>query len=83
MISEKQYMKSSLDYLYQKKDEKVSAYVNRVRELGKRIIDAQRRETEMISPEFRNSIEEYLKTSFLRGLNKELIISKEGTCEEI
>lgn len=72
-----------LAYLCQKRDEKVSAYANRVRELGKRIIDAQRREVGFISPEFKHSIEEHLKTSFLRGLNKDLIISKDGTFEEV
>lgn len=72
-----------LAYLCQKKDEKVVAYANRVRELGKRILDAQKRETGRISPEFRSSIDKHLKTSFLRGLNKEIIITKEGTFEEI
>jgi len=72
-----------LAYLYQKKDEKVAAYANRVRELGKRILDAHKRETGQISLEFRDSIDKHLKTSFLRGLNREIIISKEGTFEEI
>jgi len=68
-----------LAYLYQKKDERVVAYANRVRELGKRILDAQKREIGQISAEFRNSIDKHLKNSFLRGLNKEIIISKEGS----
>jgi len=72
-----------LAYLYQKKDEKVAAYANRVRELGKRILDAHKRETGQISLEFRDSINKHSKTSFLRGLNREIIISKEGTFEEI
>ncbi|XP_077277122.1 uncharacterized protein LOC143905536 [Temnothorax americanus] len=72
-----------LAYLYQKKDEKVLAYANRIRELGKRILDAQRRESGQISSEFRNSIKNHLKTSFLRGLDKEIIISKEGRFEEV
>ncbi|XP_032677106.1 uncharacterized protein LOC116846859 isoform X2 [Odontomachus brunneus] len=72
-----------LAYLCQKKDEKVATYANRVRELGKRILDAQKRETGEISEEFQNSIEAHLKTSFLRGLNKEIIISKEGTFEQL
>lgn len=72
-----------LAYIYQKKDEKVTAYANRIRELGKRILDAHKRETGGISQEFRNSIDQHLKTSFLRGLNREIIISKEGTFEEI
>lgn len=72
-----------LAYLYQKKDEKVVAYANRIRELGKRILDAQKRETGEISIEFQNSIEKHLKTSFLRGLNKEIIIPKEGTFAEV
>lgn len=42
-----------------------------------------KRETGQISEEFRQSIDKHLKTSFLRGLNKEIIISKEGTFEEI
>ena len=71
-----------LAYLCQKKDKKVS-YANRIKKLRKRILDAQRRESGQISAEFRNSIEKHLKTSFLRGLNKEIIISKEGTFEEI
>lgn len=72
-----------LVYLYQKKDEQVAEYANRVRELGKRILDAQRRENGQISAEFQNSIEYHLKTSFLRGLNKELTVSREGTLDEI
>lgn len=72
-----------LAYLCQKKDEKVVTYANRVRELGKRILDAQKRETGQVTQEFRNSVEKHLKTSFLRGLNKEIIIVKEGTFEEI
>ena len=72
-----------LAYLCQKKDEKVVTYANRVRELGKRILDAQKRETGSVSAEFRNSIEKHLKMSFLRGLNKEIVITKEGTFEEI
>jgi len=54
-----------------------------VRELGKRILDAHKRETGQISLEFRNSIDKHIKTSFLRGLNREIIISKEGMFEEI
>ena len=72
-----------LAYLCQKKDEKVVAYANRVRELGKRILDAQKRETGQISFEFRNSIDKHLKSSFTQGLNKEIIINKEGTFEEV
>lgn len=72
-----------LAYLCQKKDEKVVAYANRVRELGKRILDAQKRELGQISAEIQNSIEKHLKTSFLRGLNKDIIINREGTFEEI
>lgn len=72
-----------LAYLCQKKDEKVVAYANRVRELGKRILDAQRRENGEISAEVRNSVEKHLKTSFLRGLNKDIVIIKEGTFEEV
>jgi len=72
-----------LAYLCQKKDERVVAYANRVRELGKRILDAQKRETGQISAEFRNSIDKHLKNSFLRGLNKEIIISREGSFDEI
>lgn len=72
-----------LAYLCQKKDEKVITYANRVRELGKRILDTQKRETGIVSPEFQNSIEKHLKTSFLRGLNKEIIITKDGTFDEI
>ncbi|KAL0107437.1 hypothetical protein PUN28_015775 [Cardiocondyla obscurior] len=68
-----------LAYLCQKKDEKVVAYANRVRELGKRILDAQKRETGEISEEFKKSVDEHLKTSFLRGINKEIIINKEGS----
>jgi len=49
-----------------------------VRELGKRILDVHKRKTEQISLEFRDSIDKHLKTSFLRGLNREVIISKEG-----
>lgn len=72
-----------LAYLCQKKDENVAIYGNRVRELGKRIIDSQRREAGQVIAEFRDSIENNLRTYFLRGLNKELIISREGTFEEI
>jgi len=72
-----------LAYLYQKKDKKVAAYANRVRELGKRILDAHKRETGQISLEFRESIDKHLKTSFLHGLNREVIISKKETFEEI
>lgn len=72
-----------LAYLCQKKDEKVAAYANRVRELGKQILDAQKREMGNVSAEFQNSIQTHFKTSFLRGLNKEIIISKEGTFEEL
>lgn len=72
-----------LAYLCQRKDERVVAYANRVRELGKRILDAQKRETEQISAEFRNSIDKHLKSSFLHGLNKEIIISREGSFDEI
>lgn len=72
-----------LAYLCQRKDERVVAYANRVRELGKRILDAQNRETGQISAEFRNSIDKHLKSSFLRGLNKEIIISRDGSFDEI
>jgi len=72
-----------LAYLCQKKDERVVAYANHVRELGKRILDAQKRETGQISAEFRNSIDKHLKNSFLRGLNKEIIISRKGSFDEI
>lgn len=53
-----------LAYLCQKKDEKVVTYANRVRELGKRIIDAQKRETGQVTQEVRNSFEKHLQTSF-------------------
>ena len=72
-----------LAYMCQKGDEKVSSYANRVREIGKRIIDAQKRQSNEISQDFRKSIEEHLKICFLRGLNPEIIISKEGTFEEL
>ncbi|XP_070531356.1 golgin subfamily A member 6-like protein 7 [Cardiocondyla obscurior] len=66
-----------LAYLCQKKDEKVVAYANRVRKLGKRILDVQKRETGEISEEFKKSVDEHFKSSFLRGLNKKIIINKE------
>lgn len=74
-----------LAYVCQKNDEKVSAYANRVREIGKRIIDAQRRQSNIISQDFKKSIEEHLKICFLRGLNPEISvkITKEGTFEEL
>ncbi|KYM96275.1 hypothetical protein ALC62_09294 [Cyphomyrmex costatus] len=72
-----------LAYVCQKSDEKVSSYGNRVREIGKRIIDAQKRQTNEISNDFKRSVEEHLKICFLRGLNPEIIISKEGTFEEL
>jgi len=72
-----------LAYICQKGDEKVSSYANRVREIGKRIIDAQKRQSNDISQDFKKSIEEHLKICFLRGLNPEITISKEGTFEEL
>lgn len=53
-----------LAYICQKNDEKISAYANRIREIGKRITDAQKRQTSEISPSFNNSIEERLKICF-------------------
>lgn len=72
-----------LAYVCQKNDEKVSAYANRVREIGKRITDAQKRQTNEISQDFKKSMEEHLKICFLRGLNPEIKITKEGTFEEL
>lgn len=74
-----------LAYICQKNDEKVSAYANRVREIGKRIIDAQKRQSNGISQDFKTSMEEHLRVCFLRGLNPEIHvkITKEGTFEEL
>jgi len=52
-----------------------------VRELGKRILDAHKRETGQISLEFWDLIDKHLKISFLRDLKRE-VISKEGTFEK-
>lgn len=74
-----------LAYICQRNDEKVSAYANRVREIGKRIIDAQKRQSNETSQDFNTSVEEHLKVCFLRGLNPEIPpkIIKEGTFEEL
>lgn len=74
-----------LAYICQKNDEKVSTYANRVREIGKRIIDAQKRQSNEISHDLKRSMEEHLKICFLRGLNPEIkvTITKEGTFEEL
>ena len=72
-----------LAYICQKGDEKVSSYANRVREIGKRVIDAQKRQSNEISHDFKRSVDEHLRICFLRGLNPEIVISKEGTFEEL
>ena len=72
-----------LAYMCQKGDEKVSSCANRVGEIGKRIIDAQKWQSNKISQDFKKYIEEHLKICFLCGLNPEIIISKEGTFEEL
>ena len=72
-----------LAYICQKGDEKVSSYANRVREIGKRIIDAQKRQSNEINHDFKRSVDEHLRICFLRGLNPEIVISKEGTFEEL
>lgn len=72
-----------LAYICQKDDERISAYANRVRDIGKRIIDAQKRQSSIISQDFKDSIEEHLKVCFLRGLNPEIKIMRGGTFEEL
>lgn len=72
-----------LAYICQKDGEKVSTYANRVREIGKRILDAQKRQSNEVSQEFQKSMEEHLKTCFLRGLDQEIKISKDGTFDEV
>lgn len=42
-----------LAYICRKKDQKVTAYVNRIRELGKQLLEVHKRETGQISEEFR------------------------------
>lgn len=72
-----------LAYLCQSNNEKVASYANRVRELGKRIMDAQQRQFGTISREFEKSVEDNIKISFLRGLNREIRVTREGTFEEL
>lgn len=72
-----------LAYICQKDNEKVSIYANRIREIGKRIIDAQKRQSSVISEDLKKSLEEHLKICFLRGLNSEIRIIKEGTFDEL
>lgn len=54
---------------------------SRIREKNTR--HSEKRNGTNNSPEFRSSIVQHLKPSFLRGLNKEIIITKEKTFEEI
>lgn len=72
-----------LAYICQKDGEKVSTYANRVREIGKRILDAQKRQSNEVSQEFHKSMEEHLKICFLRGLDPEIKILKDGTFDEV
>lgn len=72
-----------LAYICQRDDEKVSSYSNRVREIGKHIIDAQKRQSNGISRDFEKAMEEHLKICFLRGLNPEIQIKKEGTFDDL
>ncbi|KOC59663.1 hypothetical protein WH47_11093 [Habropoda laboriosa] len=60
--------------VFQKSDEEVITFANRVRELGKRILDAFKREYDSISPTFVNSTDENLKRCFLRGLKSEIAV---------
>lgn len=65
MVLGRQFMKLKGDWLIYFKRRSVAAYANRTRELGKRILDAQKREMRIILPDIRNSIEKHTKTSFL------------------
>ena len=76
-------MRRKLDSLMSEERRKSISYANRVREIGKRIIDAQKRQSNEISHDFKRSVDEHLRICFLRGLNPEIIISKEGTFEEL
>jgi len=57
--------------------------MNRVREIRKRIINAQKQQSNEISQDFKKSMEEHLKVCFLRGLNPKIVISKEGTFKKL
>ncbi|CAK9811027.1 hypothetical protein ANTPLA_LOCUS7601 [Anthophora plagiata] len=60
--------------VFQKSDEEVITFANRVRELGKRILDAFKREYNSISPTFLDNTDENLKRCFLRGLKSEISV---------
>jgi len=68
-----------LAYMYQKR--KGISYANLRNR--KRIIDAQKRQSNEISQDFKKYVEKHLKMCFLRDLNPEIVISKEGTFEEL
>lgn len=63
-----------LSNVFPKSNEEVIAFANRVRELGKRILDAFKREYGTVSQTFITSADESLKKCFLRGLKSEISV---------
>ncbi|KZC15145.1 hypothetical protein WN55_07325 [Dufourea novaeangliae] len=72
-----------LSSVFQKSNEEVIVFANRVRELGKRILDAFKREYGTISQIFVKNTEENLRKCFLRGLKSEISVRMSSEYSEI
>lgn len=65
-------VQGKLGSVYQKEHEDVISYANRVRDLGKRVLSAYTNEHGTVTKVFRDSTDESIKLSFIRGLKPDI-----------